>query len=168
MSGPDWISKLELEPHPEGGYFKRIYTSTATHLGVTGERPLATSIYYLLDQAEPRGFLHRNRSDILHFFLDGGPVEYLLLDADGELRRVRLGNGAEDGRFLIVPGSCWKASQLIEGASHALVAEVVTPGFDYADHQFCSEALLRQEHPKHLETLRPFLPGRRASKPPSS
>lgn len=160
MNGPDWISKLELEPHPEGGYFKRIYTAVAIHSGVTGERPLATSIYYLLDQAEPRGFLHRNRSDILHFFLDGGPVEYLLLDADGELRRVRLGNGAKDDRFLMVPGGCWKASQLIEGATHALIAEVVAPGFDYADHQFCSESVLRQEHPQHLETLRPLLPRR--------
>lgn len=160
MSGRDWISKLELEPHPEGGYFKRIYTAAATHVAATGERPLATSIYYLLNQAEPRGFLHRNRSDILHFFLDGGPVEYLLLDADGELRRVRLGNGAKDDRFLMVPGGCWKASQLIEGATHALVAEVVAPGFDYADHQFCSESVLRQEHPQHLETLRPLLPRR--------
>ncbi|MDB5975208.1 MAG: cupin [Nevskia sp.] len=160
MSGQDWIAKLGLEIHPEGGYFKRIYTSAISQATATGERPLATSIYYLLDQAEPRGFLHRNRSDILHFFIDGGPVEYLLLDADGELRRVRLGNGAADSRFLLVPGGRWKASQLIEGASHALVAEVVTPGFDYADHQFCSEALLHGEHPQHLETLRPFLPRR--------
>lgn len=157
MSGPDWVSKLALEVHPEGGYFKRIYTSAATHNTAAGERPLATSIYYLLDQAEPGGFLHRNRSDILHFFLDGGPVEYLLLDADGELRRVRLGSDAADSRFLMVPGGCWKASQLIEGATHALVAEVVAPGFDYADHQFCSESVLRQEHPQHLEILRPFL-----------
>ena len=157
MSGQDWVSKLALEVHPEGGYFRRIYTSAVNQTTVAGERPLATSIYYLLDQAAPRGFLHRNRSDILHFFLDGGPVEYLLLDADGELRRVRLGNGAKDDRFLMVPGGCWKASQLIEGATHALVAEVVAPGFDYADHQFCSESALRQEHPQHLEILRPFL-----------
>lgn len=160
MSDQGWIAKLGLEPHPEGGYFKRIYTATINHATAAGERPLATSIYYLLDQAQPRGFLHRNRSDILHFFIDGGPVEYLLLDADGELRRVRLGNGTDDSRFLPVAGGCWKASQLIEGASYALVAEVVTPGFDYADHQFCSEALLRQEHPQYLETLRPFLPRR--------
>jgi len=160
VSGSDWVSKLALEAHPEGGYFKRIYTSAVNQATAAGERPLATSIYYLLNQAEPRGFLHRNRSDILHFFLDGGPVEYLLLDADGELRRVRLGNGAMDSRFLMVPGGCWKASQLIEDATHALVAEVVAPGFDYADHQFCSELVLRQEHPQHLETLRPLLPRR--------
>ena len=153
---PDWISRLDLEVHPEGGYFRRIYTATPVHAGASGERPLATSIYYLLDQAAPRGFLHRNRSDILHFFLDGGPVEYLLLASDGTLRRERLGSGVHDARFLLVPGGCWKASQLIEGATHALVAEVVTPGFDYADHQFASLDDLRREHPRHVEELAAF------------
>ena len=156
MSQQDWISKLGLEIHPEGGYFKRIYTAATTHATATGERPLATSIYYLLDQAEPRGRLHRNRSDILHFFLDGGPVEYLMLAADGELRRQRLGDGPDDTRFLLVPGGCWKASQLIGEATHALVAEVVTPGFDYADHQFASLDQLRREHPRQAEELAAF------------
>jgi predicted cupin superfamily sugar epimerase len=156
VSGPDWVSKLGLELHPEGGYFKRIYTAPASYATATGERPLATSIYYLLDQAEPRGRLHRNRSDILHFFLDGGPVEYLMLAADGELRRERLGKGPDDARFLLVPGGCWKASQLIGEARHALVAEVVTPGFDYADHQFASLDQLRREHPRHVEELAAF------------
>ena len=156
MNQPDWVSKLGLERHPEGGYFKRIYTAATNHATATGERPLATSIYYLLNQAEPRGRLHRNRSDILHFFLDGGPVEYLMLAADGALRRERLGNGPGDARFLLVSGGCWKASQLIGGASHALVAEVVAPGFDYADHQFASLDQLRREHPRHAEELAAF------------
>ena len=156
MSDADWVSKLGLELHPEGGYFKRIYTAPASHATAGGERLLATSIYYLLDRAEPRGRLHRNRSDILHFFLDGGPVEYLMLAADGELRRERLGKAPGDARFLLVPGGCWKASQLIDGAGHALVAEVVTPGFDYADHQFASLDQLRREHPRHAEELAAF------------
>lgn len=152
MSG--WAARLGLEAHPEGGFFRRIYTSPLPHRSPQGERPLCTSIYYLLTQDQPVGRLHRNRSDILHYFLDGGPLEYLLLGADGALRRERL---HADSRFLLVPGGVWKASRLLEGASHGLVAEVVTPGFDYADHQFCAEADLRREHPQHLEALRPFL-----------
>ncbi len=153
MSAQDWVAKLGLELHPEGGYFKRIYTAPQTHAAPQGERPLCTSIYYLLTREQPLGGLHRNRSDILHYFLDGGPLEYLLLGADGALRRERLDAQA---RFLLVPGGCWKASRLIEGAGHALIAEVVTPGFDYADHQFAAEADLRS-CPQHLEALRPFL-----------
>lgn len=150
----DWTARLSLEPHPEGGYFRRIYTSPLQHESPRGERPLCTSIYYLLTREQPRGRLHRNRSDILHYFLDGGPLEYLLLGPDGSLRRERLD---ADSRFLLVPGGCWKASHLVEGASHGLIAEVVTPGFDYADHQFGAEAELLREHPQHLQALRPFL-----------
>ena len=149
-----WIERLGLEPHPEGGYFRRIYTSPRVHPTPQGERALATSIYYLLDRDQPLGRLHRNRSDILHYLLDGGPVEYVLLGEDGVLRRERLDVSS---RFLAVPGGCWKASHLVEGAARALVAEVVTPGFDYADHEFCDAARLGREHPALLETLRPFL-----------
>jgi predicted cupin superfamily sugar epimerase len=154
VSGAAWVARLGLELHPEGGYFRRIYTSPHLHAAPQGERPLCTSIYYLLTREQPLGRLHRNRSDILHYFLDGGPLEYLLLGADGVLRRERLD---AESRFLLVPGGVWKASHLVDGASHGLIAEVVTPGFDYADHQFCVEADLRREHPQHLEVLHPFL-----------
>ncbi|MDR3417828.1 MAG: cupin domain-containing protein [Nevskia sp.] len=157
MTTRDWIGELRLEPHPEGGYFRRIYTSARPYAAPQGERALATSIYYLLDCARPRGCLHRNRSDILHFLIDGGPVEYLLLPAGGELRRQRLDASAGKERFLAVAGGCWKASQLVDGAGHALIAEVVTPGFDYADHQFATEEDLRREHPQHLAVLREFI-----------
>ncbi|HZR36613.1 MAG TPA: cupin domain-containing protein [Nevskia sp.] len=152
MSG--WVERLGLEPHPEGGYFRRIYTSPHAHATPQGGRPLCTSIYYLLTGAQPVGRLHRNRSDILHYFLDGGSLEYLLLGADGALRRERLD---AQTRFLPVPGGCWKASRLLDGAGHALIAEVVTPGFDYADHQFGAAADLQREHPQHLQALAPFL-----------
>ncbi|MBL6752602.1 MAG: cupin domain-containing protein [Nevskia sp.] len=153
----DRAARLGLEPHPEGGYFRRIYTAPRTVGTSGGERPLATSIYYLLDRRQPLGRLHRNRSDILHFLVDGGPLEYLLLDAGGVLRRQRLGPGEGEARFLLVPGGCWKASQLLEPAAHALVAEVVTPGFDYADHEFAREEDLRREHPAQLAALARFV-----------
>lgn len=104
----DWVAELGLEPHTEGGYFRRIYTSEHRLSLPRGARPAATSIYYLLTRDEPRGRLHRNRSDILHFLVDGGPVEYVTLAPDGSLDRVRL--GADDERFLLVPGGHWKAS----------------------------------------------------------
>lgn len=151
----DWIARLELQPHPEGGWFRRIYTAAEQLPRAQGPRPLATSIYYLLNAQQPHGYLHRNRSDILHFLIDGGPLEYLLLQQDGELQRVRLAGDGE--RFLLVHGACWKASRLLEGATHGLVAEVVTPGFDYADHQFADAAEIRRRYPQHFDALRAFL-----------
>ena len=40
-----FIEKLHLEPHPEGGYFKRFLEAKDT---VDGERKLWSSTYYLL------------------------------------------------------------------------------------------------------------------------
>jgi predicted cupin superfamily sugar epimerase len=136
----DLIAKLGLEPHPEGGWFKRIYTAPTEIETANGRRPAATSIWYLLGDVHRSGRRHRNRSDILHFLIDGGPVIYRVGgDHDGASAQThRL---AVDGeRYLLVPGKTWKYSELAAEASHALVAEVVTPGFDFADHEFAEIA----------------------------
>jgi len=151
-----WIARLDLQPHPEGGWFRRIYTASGEIATSGGSRPLATSIYYLLAGAQRSGKLHRNRSDILHFLIDGGPVDYFTLAPDGELSATTLGPSL---RHLCVPGGHWKASRLAEDAGHALVAEVVVPGFDFADHEYASEGGVRRLAPGLVETLRCFLSG---------
>lgn len=156
LEGEHWIRQLQLEAHPEGGWFRRIYTSPVGIPTPAGIRASATSIHYLLTAQQPRGHLHRNRSDILHFLIDGGPVEYLLAAPGNELRRIRLARGVGNDHFLLVPGGCWKASQLVDGAGYTLVAEVVTPGFDYADHQFATAADIERDCPQAIEDLRPF------------
>jgi len=150
------IARLGLEPHPEGGWFRRIHTAATTVETARGPRAQVSSIHYLLTAEQPRGRLHRNRSDILHYLQGGGPVEYLLLDEAGALRRVVLGHAPGQALFLHVPGGVWKASQLVDGASHALVSEAVVPGFDFADHAFADERLLAA-HPAHAAVLRPFV-----------
>ncbi len=147
------IERLRLQPHPEGGWYRRIYTDAALLTTPAGERPRATSIHYLLTRSSPRGCLHRNRSTILHFLQSGGPVKYLLLDSRGSLRSVVLGTADDQALFLEVPGGCWKASQLVDGAGHALVSEVVVPGFDFADHEYMSDARLRAEFPQYQQAL---------------
>jgi predicted cupin superfamily sugar epimerase len=152
MRERELIGTLGLEPHPEGGYYRRIYTSPQALTVAGAARATATSIYYLMTAEQPCGRLHRNRSDILHFFLEGDPVEYHTVDAEGRLRVRVLGDA--DARHLLVPGGWWKASRLPGGARYALVAEVVTPGFDFADHEFAGETDLP---PEHRDALRQFL-----------
>lgn len=150
----DWIARLGLEPHPEGGWFRRIYTDGRVLATPAGVRAAASSIHYLLDWRSPVGRLHRNRSTILHFLQHGGPVDYHLLAADGSLRTLRLSFEPDQALFLEVPGGVWKSSRLVAGADHALVSEVVLPGFDYADHDFMSLSQLAGDYPQHLAALR--------------
>lgn len=147
MQEQDWIARLGLVPHPEGGWFRRIHTEPGSVATAQGSRAAASSIHYLLTQASPVGFLHSNRSVILHFLQSGGPVEYVLLNpSQGESRRV-LGFGPGQEIQLVVPGGTWKASRLLAGADHALVAEIVLPGWDAADHVFMTAEQLQRLFP---------------------
>ena len=120
LPAASWVERLGLQPHPEGGYFRRIFTDARTVGTAGGDRAAASSIHYLLDAASPQGRLHRNRSRILHYLQHGGPVRYWLLAADGVLTSTTLGVGAGEALFLDVPGGVWKASELVDGADHAL------------------------------------------------
>lgn len=160
-----WIARLRLEPHPEGGFFRRIHTDSRQVDTAGGRRAAVTSIYYLLSAGAARARLHRNQSPILHYLLDGGPVDYAWLSPAGELSQAQLRRDQGDALFLYVPGSHWKASALAAGAAFALIAEAVVPGFDYADHEFMSEARLASLDPLLRQRLAPFLNGPGASIP---
>ena len=135
---------LKLEPHPEGGYFRRIYTSDAKVQTAQGERHAASSIHYLLTAEQPRGHFHKVRSTILHYLQSGGPVQYACIDEQGLLTETTLGFEQGQALFLEVSAHTWKASRLVDGARHALVSEVVIPGFDWVDHQYLDPEQLPQ------------------------
>lgn len=151
MTKNELIERLGLEPHVEGGHFRRLYAAAAEY----GGRPLMTSIHYLLTDDSPVGHLHCNRSDILHFWQAGSPLRYTLLSPHGELRSVVMGPDLAAGQQLqlLVPGGTWKASELMEG-EYGLIAEAVCPGFDYRDMELATRAMLQVSYPQHYERLR--------------
>lgn len=138
------ISALNLTKHIEGGYFKRTYQSSAE----VNERPLLTSIYYLLTDEAPIGHFHKNKSDILHCYHLGDPMTYLTISPVGELDTFILGSDILNGHVLqkVVPGGYWKASCLKQG-SFGLLSEAVSPGFDYRDMQLATASELHAEFP---------------------
>lgn len=150
MQAQDLIDRLQLEAHPEGGYYRRSYASDQQ----LGERPLMSCIYYLLSADSPRGYLHCNRSDILHFWQGGSPLHYTLLSPEGDIKRVTLGPDLERGQQLqlLVPGGWWKASQLLSG-DYGLISEAVCPGFDYRDHRFAQAEEIRAHYSQHWQHL---------------
>lgn len=59
VSRPDLAAALDLAPHPEGGWYRRTWTSPVPVETAHGPRPSATAILYLLDAP---GRWHRVRS----------------------------------------------------------------------------------------------------------
>jgi predicted cupin superfamily sugar epimerase len=166
---PDWRERLELEPNPEGGWFRQTYESTAAVDTDGGRRPLLNTIYYLLTAESPVGHLHRNRSAITHFHHDGGPATYLLVAPDGHLDEVVLGPDLAAGKVVsfTAPGGWWKASHILApGATDCLISEAVSPGFRYDDHEMATiEAMAVElagttaegDAGALIERLRPFI-----------
>jgi len=79
MNKNQWITQLQLEPHVEGGYFRRTYQSDYMHESIphtTGSRYLMTSIFYMLTNENPISYFILNRSDIMHYFHIGSPLTY--------------------------------------------------------------------------------------------
>jgi predicted cupin superfamily sugar epimerase len=150
------IAALNLEPHMEGGFYRRTFQTDHHTMVETagGRRYLMTSIYYLLTKDSPIGHFHQNPSDIVHYYHVGDAIQYRLIFPDGTLKTVVMGSDVIAGQCLQlhVPGGVWKASQLTNGlAGYGLISEAVSPGFDFADMELGSQQKLSEQFPEHSQ-----------------
>ena len=135
------IATLELEPHPEGGFYREIFRSPAqvTPSDARGPRAALTTIYFLLSRGAVSRW-HRVTSDEVWHLYEGGPLELLELDASGrDLVRHRLGpigQGA-DAPVHTVAAGVWQAARPL--ADYALMGCTVGPGFDFADFRLLAD-----------------------------
>lgn len=148
-SAKEWIKELQLEPHPEGGYYKQTDLSSETYEKNGKSFSLYTNIYFLLTPDSPSHF-HQLVSDELWFYHAGNPLTVHSLNPDGSYTSVTL--GLEQGQTLHhnVPAGTIFGSTVEEG--YALVSCTVVPGFDFADFKLFTIEDLRKHYPKH-ETI---------------
>ena len=136
MSSQFYIDQLDLQPHPEGGYFKETYRSVGTIPanalpgGFTGARSFSTAIYYLLQKGEFSTF-HRIQSDECWHFYAGQTLLIHIIFDNGQYVCVKLGTNIDAGETFqfVVPAKAWFASEPATGSAFALVGCTVAPGF---------------------------------------
>ena len=161
MDAQHVIELLDLIPHPEeGGYYRETYRSAASFDPgdpFSGVRAQGTAIFYLLTP-DTYSALHRLPGDeIFHFYL-GDPVQMLTLRPDGSHATVLL--GPDLGTMTpqhVVPGGVWQGSRLVDGGGWALLGTTMSPGFDFADYEPGTAALL-DEYPAAADAIRRLLP----------
>jgi uncharacterized protein len=154
-----YISKLDLQPHPEGGYFAETYRSIdiidshALPGSFDGDRNISTAIYFLLEGHQFSAF-HRIKSDELWHFYTGTALLVYIIHPDGELETLTIGDDLEEGcKFQgIVKAGCWFASKPINERGFSLVGCTVAPGFDFADFELADGELIKQ-FPQHSELI---------------
>jgi len=155
LSKNNIIKTLGLEPHPlEGGYFKRTYES---NINIDSERKLLTSIYYMLTSDNPISSLHKNKSDIIHYYHLGSPLKYMLISPNGILNEHVLGPNLLKGEKLqlLVKGGDWKVAKLCSG-EYSLISEAVAPGFEYKDNEISTPEQLKLFFPSLEDKINKF------------
>ncbi|HTZ92453.1 MAG TPA: cupin domain-containing protein [Streptosporangiaceae bacterium] len=135
---PLLAEELDLQRHPEGGWFRETWRSAVSvqPTGYEGQRSVATAIYFLLHPGEESRW-HVVRSDELWFWHSGGPL-VLGFGGTGEepalANEVVLGGHVSSGQQpqALVLGGTWQRA-IPAGKDPVLVSCVVAPGFDFAD-----------------------------------
>ena len=159
LTAQQLIQHYGLQPHPEGGWYKETYRSSGyipEHVlpaGFSGRRVYSTSIYFLLEQDAFSAF-HRIRSDECWHFYAGGALYIYVIQLNGEMEVIKLGNEPGKGQLFqyTVPANCWFASRPATGTSFSFVGCTVSPGFDFADFELADAVELSALFPMH-ETI---------------
>ena len=154
------IQKYNLEPHPEGGWYKQTYKSNeqtaakALPERFNGDRAFSTAIYFLLEQEDFSAF-HRIKSDECWHFYAGDPLLIYIIDQNGELRIISVGNDFKQGQSFqyVVPANCWFASRPAPGSEYCFVGCTVSPGFEFEDFELASAAELSAIYPEHTKII---------------
>ena len=153
MTAYEWIERLALEPHPEGGWFREVYRSherivqDALPERFDGARAFSTAIYFLL-QAGEVSRLHRIQQDELWHFYDGDPLRLHRIRPDGEHIEQVVGRTADAFPMAAVPAGDFFGAEVI-GEGYSLVGCTVAPGFDFADFEMPSRDELYQQFQQH-------------------
>lgn len=150
-----YIQDLNLQPHPEGGYYKETYRAETVVdvIEFDGVRNISTAIYFLLE-GNNKSHFHRIKSDELWFYHDGASLEIFVLSKT-ETILLRLGKNIANGEVLqaVVPANTWFASKVKNNEGFVLVSCTVSPGFSFEDFEMATKDDLKIEFPNAIEII---------------
>jgi predicted cupin superfamily sugar epimerase len=153
------IKALNLQKHPEGGYFSEVYRSKE-EISSLPERfkhahSLYTSIYFLLQENDYSAF-HILKSDEIWHFYEGTVLDIHVIRKDGTLETVSLGRDTAKGeryQYLVESGQYF-AAEVRDKSSFALVGCTVSPGFEYEDFEMPSGEELIKKYPRFEDIIK--------------
>ncbi len=159
----DYVMKLNLIPHPEGGFYKEVYRSDETvnknslPERYDGDRNFGTSIYYLLPKGCFSSF-HKLKSDEIWHFYVGSPIYIYLLKPESYLQTVKLGNNISNNEVLqfTVLKDTWFAAAPGIDYDFSLIGCTVFPGFSFNDFELASRDELIKSFPEHKDLIETY------------
>lgn len=156
----DLIKTFDLQPHPEGGYFKETYRSEKTietnliDKQFPSGRNYSTAIYFLIEKDNFSAF-HRIKSDEVWHFYEGDALEVIEIDLKGNLIRTEVGRNIKAGQIFqyMVKAGHWFGSRVLKDGEFSFVGCTVAPGFDFSDFDLTRREELINLFPQHKEII---------------
>jgi len=123
------IALLNLEPHPEGGYFRETFRD----VGGSDGRAYSTAIYFLLKAGEVSRWHRVDAAEVWHFYR-GAPLE-LRIGKDTYV----LGSNLDEAHApqVVVPANSWQSAKSL--GDYTLVGCTVAPGFEFAQFELAPD-----------------------------
>jgi predicted cupin superfamily sugar epimerase len=129
------IERLQMSPHPEGGWYRETWRADA----LEGERASCTAIHFLLEAGQ-RSHWHRVDAAELWLWHAGSSLALFTAPGDaGPVTRHILGGDvlADEQPQLLVPVGHWQTAEPMDG--WVLVSCIVSPGFEFAGFDLAHE-----------------------------
>ncbi len=121
------IDELELQPHPEGGWFRETWRESSGG----GTRPTGSAIYFMLTKGNDSRLHRIDATEIWHYY-SGAAVELVVADQDGVETVHLLGPDVRGNQRpqVIVPLGVWQRARTV--GEYSLVGCTVSPAFEWS------------------------------------
>jgi len=132
LTADEIIARLDLAPHPEGGWFRQTWIAPLPESAPLGARAAGTAILFLLPAGQASHWHRVDADEIWHFHAGAPLVLRIAADAAGPARREILGPDLAAGALpqRIVPAGHWQAAASC--GDWTLVGCTVSPAFRFA------------------------------------
>ncbi len=140
MTPDEIIAALDLQPHPEGGFYRETFRDYPAADG----RARSTAIYYLLQAGEASRWHRIDVAEVWHWY--GGDALELSVLGSGSISRILLGPKLNEGQRpqVIVQARAWQRAKAL--GSYALCGCTVAPGFEFSEFEIAPEGWSPRSH----------------------
>ena len=138
-------TKLQLEPHPEGGYYRQIYGNDETC-----KKDIST-IYYMLTDSDISAFHRLHGVTEIWYYHAGEPLNLYVIDTEGYLTVHQLSPNGEM-QVVILPEQ-WFAAEIPSKKGFCLVGCAVAPAFSFENFELGRKDALLQQFPQYAEMI---------------
>ena len=145
MNATEYIQKLGLVPHPEGGYYRQLFGNDET-----GDKALST-IYYLLTANDMSAFHRLHDMVEIWYFHAGEPLNIYVIDSAGTLTVHHLSE--QDEMQAVIQPEQWFAAEIPTKCGFCLVGCAVGPAFRFENFELAKKEELLKLYPQHGELI---------------